>query len=58
MSDKDFQKLMEIADNQLEAVKSMNKKEAIATLNRAGILTKKGEFTRDYKGLKAYSKNK
>lgn len=58
MSDKDFAKLMEIAQESIEAAKTMTKKEAIATLNRAGILTKKGEFTKPYKELKAYSKRK
>ncbi len=46
MDDKDFAKLMEIAKERIEAVKTMTKKEAIASLNRAGIVTKKGEFTR------------
>ena len=58
MSDKDFDKLMEIAKDRIEAVKTMTKKEAIEFLNRAGIVTKKGEFTRNYKELKAYSKSK
>ena len=58
MSDKDFAKLMEIAKERGEAVKTMTRKEAIASLNRAGILTKKGEFTKNYKKLKAYSKGK
>lgn len=58
MSDKDFAKLMEIANERLEAAKNMSKKEAIASLNRAGILTKKGEFTKHYPALKAYTKGK
>lgn len=58
MSDKDFAKLMDIAQERIEAAKTMTKKEAIASLNRAGILTKKGEFTRHYKELKTYSKGK
>jgi hypothetical protein len=58
MSDRDFDKLMEIAKERIEAAKTMTKKEAIASLNRAGIVTKKGEYTRNYKGLKAYSKGK
>lgn len=58
MSDKDFAKLMEIANERLEAAKSMSKKEAIASLNRAGILTKKGEFTKHYPALKAFNKGK
>jgi TnpA family transposase len=58
MSDKDFSKLMEIAKERREVVKTMTKKEAIASLNRAGILTKKGEFTKHYPALKAYTKGK
>lgn len=58
MSDKDFAKLMEIAKESIEAAKTMTKKEAIASLNRAGILTKKGEFTKNYPALKAHSKRK
>lgn len=58
MSDKDFAKLMEIAKESIEASKKMTKKEAIASLNRAGILTKKGEFTKNYPALKAHSKRK
>jgi len=58
MSDKEFAKLMEIAKKSIEEAKTMTKKEAIASLNRAGILTKKGEFTKNYPALKAYSKRK
>jgi hypothetical protein len=39
---------MDLADAKLEAVKKMTKKEAILSLNRAGILTKKGKFTKNY----------
>jgi hypothetical protein len=49
---------MEIAKANKEAAKTMTKREAIDTLNRAGIMTKKGEFTRNYKELKAFSKRK
>lgn len=58
MSDKDYAKLMEIAQKSIEESKTMTKKEAIASLNRAGILTKKGEFTKNYPALKAHSKRK
>lgn len=58
MSDKDFAKLMEIAQKSIEEAKTMSKKDAIATLNRAGIVTKKGEFNRHYKELKDFSKGK
>ena len=58
MSDKDFEKLLEIAKESIVESKNMTKKEAIATLNRAGIVTKKGEFTKNYRELKIYSKKK
>jgi len=58
MSDKDFAKLMEIAKESIEAAKTMTKKEAIASLNRAGIVTKKGKFNRHYKKLNVFSKEK
>ena len=51
MSDKDFQILMDLADADLEKAKKMTKKEAILSLNRAGILTKKGRFTKNYAEL-------
>jgi hypothetical protein len=51
MSDKDFQILMDLADAQLEEAKKMTKKESILSLNRAGILTKKGKFTKNYAEL-------
>lgn len=51
MSDKDIDKLMELADAKLEEVKKMSKKEAILSLNRAGILTKTGKFTKPYAEL-------
>jgi len=51
MSDKDFQILMDLADAQIEEAKKMTKKEAILSLNRAGILTKKGKFTKNYAEL-------
>lgn len=56
MENKDIEKLLEIAKDLNERVKTMNRKEAIEYLNRAGIVTKKGDFTRHYKELKAYSK--
>ena len=56
MSDKDFQILMDLADTKLEEVKKMTKKEAILSLNRAGILTKKGKFTKNYAELEELCK--
>jgi len=51
MSDKDFKALMELAARKLEEAKTMSKKEAIQSLNSAGILTKKGKFTKPYAEL-------
>lgn len=51
MSDKDFKALMDLASKKLEEAKAMSKKEAIESLNKAGILTKKGKFTKHYTEL-------
>jgi hypothetical protein len=51
MSDKDIAALLELAKTNLERAKTMTKKEAILSLNKAGILTKKGKFTRAYAEL-------
>jgi len=51
MSDKDIAKLTELANARLERAKAMSKKEAILSLNEAGILTKKGKFTQNYAEL-------
>jgi hypothetical protein len=48
MSDKDVEKLTDLAKARLHHAKTMSKKEAILSLNRAGILTKKGKFTQAY----------
>jgi hypothetical protein len=56
MKDEEIEKLKEIAKGLKERSKTMTKREAIEVLNRAGIVTKKGEFTSNYKGLKAFSK--
>ena len=51
MSDKDMQKLMEIAQSNHETAKLMTRKDAIISLNEAGILTKKGKFKKAYSQL-------
>lgn len=48
MTDKELNALMELAARKLEEAKGMSKKEAILSLNNAGILTKKGKFTKPY----------
>lgn len=51
MNDKDIEILMELARKKLEEAKIMTKKEAILSLNKAGILTKSGKFTKPYAEL-------
>jgi len=51
MSEKDLAKLFEIADAAIAKAKTMTKKEAISSLNDAGIVTKKGKFKKAYAGL-------
>jgi hypothetical protein len=51
MSDKDIAKLVEIAENAIERARTMTKKEAINSLNEAGIVTKKGKFKKAYTEL-------
>jgi hypothetical protein len=48
MSDKDIAKLTELANTRLERARAMSKKEAILSLNEAGILTKTGKFMHAY----------
>ena len=48
MSDKDIAKLTELAKTRLTRARAMSKKEAILSLNEAGILTKKGKFMQAY----------
>jgi hypothetical protein len=48
MSDKDIAKLTELATTLLERAKTMSRKEAVASLNEVGILTKKGKFRKPY----------
>ncbi|WP_184549547.1 hypothetical protein [Mucilaginibacter sp. FT3.2] len=51
MSDKDIEMLIDLARTKLEEAKRMSKKEAILSLNQAGILTKKGKFMKAYNEL-------
>ena len=51
MSDKDIALLMDLARIKLEEASRMSKKEAILSLNKAGILTKKGKSTKVYSKL-------
>jgi hypothetical protein len=51
MSDKDIEMLIDLAKVKLEEAKRMSKKEAILSLNKAGILTKKGKFMKVYSKL-------
>jgi hypothetical protein len=49
MSDKDYQRLMDLADEELK--KRVTKEEAIRSLYNAGILDMNGNFTEMYKDL-------
>ena len=49
MSDKDYQRLMDLADQQLK--KRVTREEAIRSLYNAGILDMDGNFTEMYKDL-------
>lgn len=48
MSDEEIQQLIDLAKSKLEEARLMTKKEAILSLNDAGILTKKGGFKKAY----------
>jgi predicted transcriptional regulator len=50
-------KLLKELAERLNARK-LTKKEALASLHSAGILTKKGEFTKHYPNLRDYYRNK
>ena len=51
MSEKDYQRLMDILAKSLEEAKHYTKEEALADLIRAGHLDKDGNFTEPYKHL-------
>lgn len=52
MSNEEFQSHMKYIDDKLE--KGITKEEALESLVRAGILNKKGNFTRHYPNLAKY----
>jgi hypothetical protein len=49
MSEKDIQNLIDLAKSKLK--EKLTKKEALASLVSAGILTKKGNYTKPYRDL-------
>ncbi|MEJ0103561.1 MAG: hypothetical protein WDO19_13860 [Bacteroidota bacterium] len=49
MSEKDIKRLEDLAKNKLQ--KGVSKEEALRSLQQAGILDKKGDFTSPYKNL-------
>lgn len=51
MNDKDYNALMDLLNRKLDESKNLTKKEAINALNKAGILTKQGKFTKPYEKL-------
>ena len=48
MNDEDIKRIMDLLVRKHEEVKKMTKKEAIASLHAAGILTKNGKFSKPY----------
>ena len=51
MSEKDYQRLMDLADELLKKTHSYTKEEALRDLYNAGILDKEGNFTKPYENL-------
>ena len=48
MSDKDYQRLMDLIARQRERALTMTKEEALAYLQGIGILDKEGNFTKSF----------
>ena len=48
MSDKDYQRLMDLIARQRERILAMTKEEALAYLQERGMLDKEGNFTKPY----------
>jgi hypothetical protein len=51
MTDQDIQKLIDLAKKQLALSKKFTKEQALASLVSAGILTKKGNYTKPYRNI-------
>lgn len=51
MTDRDIERLIDLAKELQDQAKTMTKKEALMSLNRAGILTMKGKFMKPYRLL-------
>ena len=51
MTDKEYERMMDVAYKSLEEAKRMTKEEALAHLMRCGHLDKDGNFTEPYKHL-------
>lgn len=56
MSNKEMQKLIDLANNTRK--NNSSKQEAMDRLVSAGILNKKGNYTKNYPALASYSKKK
>jgi hypothetical protein len=54
MSDKDFNKLIELAEKQLQ--EKVSDEEALRSLIRAGILDENGQYTSQYPELARFSR--
>jgi hypothetical protein len=57
MTDKEYKKMMDEAEEYRKEVENYTKEEALALLCRVGILDKDGNFTKPYKNLARVVKN-
>jgi len=57
MSDKDYQQLMDLADELLKKAQNHTKEEALQSLIDAGIFDKDGNYTEHYPNLAAWSRS-
>lgn len=58
MKQASIDKLIELSKEELEKSKTRTKEESLNTLVQAGIMTKKGKFTKPYKELSKIIKKK
>jgi hypothetical protein len=56
MDDKDFQLLMDLFERLEKEAKTLTKEQAQENLYSAGILDKKGKFTKPYRNIGRYFK--
>ncbi|WP_026770011.1 hypothetical protein [Asinibacterium sp. OR53] len=54
MTDQDIKRLIDRAKKELALAKKFTKEQALASLVSAGILTKKGNYTKPYRNIGRY----